>query len=456
MSQTSSEDMIDIQIEESLVRETLMSIDSSNMREDIITLIGFFLILVLTILTGIFGPPASISQRSLKYFNNKTIKEQFSYVASPLSPFNRYIDFGFEMLVKPAMMTRQLPLSFSTEITSKKNFAKRHIQTKPHKDFKLLVSRGKNTTKRFTAFTDRIINYDSIEFNIKINKTRKGFPFPGIVITTTIGVHDHTIFQIYFRLIFSVFSIIFMITLLVRLKPVQIRYWHLEQKLTVPLLALAFLYNNPFYIIQAYRPSKIWIFYNTIISGLFTSYFKFFVLVLFDSLRYKNRKTDNCFFAPKIALMLLLFFFSSSHGVTDDVLAFKGSPQYGNFFEKLFRICENILSLTYFIWAGITIGYSAYEVDITERYKFNMYLASGGTSLFLLCLVRMLIIGSRHFKFSSIHFVMTYAVENVFVLLMAYFHWPYEVLQDQNYEDGVHANGVLSMGEFFVNVDSDV
>jgi hypothetical protein len=55
MGDTGSDKMINIQIEESLVCETLMTIDSANSCEDSVILADFFCILVMIALTGIFG-----------------------------------------------------------------------------------------------------------------------------------------------------------------------------------------------------------------------------------------------------------------------------------------------------------------------------------------------------------------------------------------------------------------
>ena len=65
--ESSSDELIDIQIEDSLVRETLMSIDSANCSDDVCTIIGFALTLVFMIFLGIFGPSSTYTQQTEPY-----------------------------------------------------------------------------------------------------------------------------------------------------------------------------------------------------------------------------------------------------------------------------------------------------------------------------------------------------------------------------------------------------
>jgi hypothetical protein len=279
--------------------------------------------------------------------------------------------------------------------------------------------------------SDRVIDYDSFELRLRFH----GLPFSRVIIRMVAGVPDHAIFQIIFRIVFAVFVALFLLFLGMRLRAMPISLWHLEQKLTVPLLVLDLLFSNPFYIIHSYVPSQKLIVLTTIIHSLFTSYFRFFVLVLFDSLRYKNRKTDHCFFLPTVAFVLLFFVIGVVHGASDDVASFGGSPLEMNHAESIFDKADTALYIVYLAWVVKCVAHSAAQVDITERYKLSMYLAVCGFSLFILGVAQIVFKALNVFSLSSLHFAIVFAVQNVFVLLMAYFHWPYEMLHDQSYAD---------------------
>ena len=106
-------------------------------------------------------------------------------------------------------------------------------------------------------------------------------------------------------------------------------------------------------------------------------------------------------------------------------------------------------------WFALSVIFAGFQVDITERYKYIIYCVSGITALTLLALSDFFLGFLGFFENSALKFVEQYAIANVFVMLMAYFHWPYEVLHDQNYLGGDEAAQATMPADFFVNNDSD-
>ena len=273
-----------------------------------------------------------------------------------------------------------------------------------------------------------------------------------------------------------------------------IKLWHLEQKLTVPLIIIAILYDNPLYFVRylssktsnSSNPPSISPFppfsetSETIISSLFDSYFNFFLLVIFDSLRFKNRKIDRCFFWPKIIFFIFNFAIYTTISLRNEISQYNiyhknqisTSNSIFSFFSSSFTL-DKLLKIdplrpnvsfliffvwsAYFIWLVYIVSNASCKVDITERYKFNMYFTSSCFSLFLLFFVNIFhfLQLNSFFRYSSLCFVTEFVVKNVFVLLMAYFHWPYEVLQDQQYIDSADDNSQAMTGELFLNSDDE-
>lgn len=97
LAQSDNEDMVELRNEECLSSETLMWIDSASVCEDIFTICGFAVILVLTILTGTAGPPSINWQKSERKFTDKEV-QQFHFDAAPISSYNRFIKFDFTYL----------------------------------------------------------------------------------------------------------------------------------------------------------------------------------------------------------------------------------------------------------------------------------------------------------------------------------------------------------------------
>ena len=129
-------------------------------------------------------------------------------------------------------------------------------------------------------------------------------------------------FQIYFRTISAIFGIIVLFYITFRLSSMSFKLWHLEQKLTIPLLGLLILFNNPLYFFMVSKPNPVFIIYDSIFTNLFNSYLKFFILCLFDSLRYKNRNTNSCFFIPKCIFIIIFFGFNIVHSINHNIQSF--------------------------------------------------------------------------------------------------------------------------------------
>jgi len=431
--ESSSDDMINIQIEESLVRETLMSIDSANFTEDIFTLLGFGVILLIMISIGIFGPPIYDDNYHEFPITKEMAITTENVLFKNIVPMNRAVSLNLYMKNSTKNLPGSYPISFNYRVTCYKN------QSVIQRTQRIVTTVNATMVPKYDnslpllLFTDLVLNYDSIEVKIDMDHTAEYFN-KGIIVFTK-GSQSHSAFQVYFRILLMVLCIVYLLFFLLRLCSMPIKLWHLEQKLTVPLLFLAIFFNNPFYVVHIGNPSHVYVILDRILCAIFQNYFKFFILVLFDSLRYKNRKTDSCFFLPKIVFCVLMFIFTVIHGIYDDIVAFGETPLNGDPLESKLRWTEFGFFLFYLIWASISVIMSAFQVDLTERYKFNVYASAGGVTLLLMAVIQVLFRFFKLFGDSSVNFVMTYAIQNVFAVLMSYFHWPYEVLTDQYYGD---------------------
>lgn len=86
-------------------------------------------------------------------------------------------------------------------------------------------------------------------------------------------------------------------------------------------------------------------------------------------------------------------------------------------------------------------------IDITEKYKFSVYSNVSIICISVIMFVDFVLKPRRIFQDTSLSFAIHFTVQNLFVLLMVVFHWPYETLTDQQYHDT--GEGV-SENDFFV------
>ena len=453
---SSDDDMIDIQIEESLGRETLMAIDSANFREDLVSILGFILILVITSISGLLGPrPLDSKIQVNKFVSSSSLSgfqgpqsQEISMTITNISTYNRFFSFyiSFNRGESPAPLDQTF--SYAYKVTTIKGNQK---QTKSNyvDGVHLKSVDGVKTSPRIKIFTTKIVNFDTLQFYATVDSV-KGYNSINLIEEN--GFVQNTYFQIYFKLTFAVIEIAFLVLFVNRLQMSQFKLWHLEQKLTAPLLLLVIVYNNPFSWFTIAHPTNVTLIIDEIISCLFTVYFRFFILVLFDSLRYKNRKTDQCFFIPKIVFCIFNFLVLVIHGIYN---VLSSSPQKRADSSSAIDIFELFLLIVYLVWVTASIGIAGCKVDITERYKYIIYCVSGITALILLALSDFFLGFLGYLENSALKFVESYAIVNVYVMLMAYFHWPYEVLHDQNYMGGDDSAKATMPADFFVNNDSD-
>lgn len=426
---SSSEDMIDIQIEDSLVRESLMTIDSINFKKALCAIFGFAFLLLVLMVMGIAGPtPTLITGSESHELNGR--KKRIELNLLNLSSLSRFIEVSmvFQRNSTSVNASGIARVTYEALFVNSKEEYVHPISIMSHVG-EVIFEKGELDSKPVTVWRDNILDFENMSISLRVDRVPQNVF--SVYTQVKMGDTKHTVFQIYFRSAASLVGFVCLVMFLRSLSVSSMRLWHLEQKLTVPLLVLLILYDNPFYIFHANSPTKTHVITNTILSATFLSYFRFFILVLFASLRFKNRKTERCFFQPKLIFVMMLFIASIIHGVYDDIASFDIEIVETDELEAKIRWTEVTLYLIYITWTAIAIIHAGFNVDVTERYKFIVYLIGGCTALLMLLSVHVLFAWKGWFKDSSLSFIMSFAVENVFVLMMVYFHWPFEGVADK-------------------------
>lgn len=428
-NEENSEDMIDIRIEESLVRESLMKIDASSLKDDVPLLFLFFGIISLSFIVGCTNLQEHIKESENYPLSTNTI---IIYQKTELSSKNKFFSLFLCLNRKDTDGSAELRanISFDARCYSRKTLI--HSSTQQYDNFLFKSQDDDMTTLPFNFYQDQIIDYERIYITFRIISSEES-EFENATITVYYGDKFLNVIELTIKTTFSILEAFLLVHIILQLKSEPIRYWHLEQKLTIPLIFVSIFYNNPFEIIQIISPSYSFLIFDCIVKSIFSSYFELFILALFDSLRYKNRRIKKCFFTPKIIFILILFSVSISHRIYDTITSFDASPILEHdSVETAFRIVEIILYIFYYIWFISSVFRAALQVDVTERYKFNIYFATCFASLVFLSLAYCLNL-FEFFKNKTLEIFVPLSTINLFVILMMCFHYPYEVL-DGSYD----------------------
>jgi hypothetical protein len=450
------DELIRLQLEDEFVVDTLMVIDSANLAGGIRILAGFAAALLAMILIGVLGPAAIIQLDSPRFrvFNDGVSHslQQFPWGVGNLTTFNRFVRVAFSVRRNDVLdrMNESLRYKYEFRFREPKNEVV-DLASELFEHAQIVMKPGRNTSSAIVIYSEVIITYSS--FNVSLILQDPPWGLVGARINARFGNPRHTYFQMVFRVAFSLAVLVCWRIMLRALRRVPVRLWHLEQKMTLPLLVLAFLYNDPLYCVNAARPRHAYFIFDTIVRAVFVAYFRFFILALFDSLRFKNRKVTAWFYISKLSFIMIMFASTVVHGIYDDITLFVQQHPGKDNLEEGLRGTELALYRAYIVWAGITIVNAGVVVDVTESHKFYLYCAGGVTAVGTMAIVHLLFESFVTLRRSSLRFVVGSGVENLFVLLMAYYHWPHALLTQKDINKA-NAAGTETAGadtSFFVH-----
>ena len=423
---SSKDEFIDLQIEESLSREMLMHIDTANTKEDCSTITVYLILIFLIFFIGIKGPPPEKSILNERIFLNN--KNSVIFSLDNITEWNHFIIFSYQFLYNSFNETLIIN-NFNFEVTL--TFLKSsQIISVPKKISKILKISINNLNNFENLYFDHYPIYNEIKALVQIQTPNKNIK--GIRIKWEFGDSSYPITQIIFRLMYAFVCILSFLMFLIRLITIPYRNWHLEQKITSYLVFFCILADNPLYIQQLIWPSQFGAWLDLIFLTLYKVYFRFFIIVLFDSLRYQNRKIYSYFYVPKILFIIINFIIELIYSILNSKEIILNNFYFNQNHLLLFKYLEIFLSIIFYIWVIIVTFKSYLFIDITERYKFNIYI--------IISIISFLIIISNQFVFqqislfsnSSLSFLLSFSIQNFFVILMIAFHWPRESILDQN------------------------
>lgn len=428
MSKEASDGLIDIQIEESLVRETLMTIDSSSFVDDVFAVLWLVFTILVIALVGYFGPSFNSLLRSNIYPVSSGGILKIPYSINTITQAHRFAAVALNFERNSTSHNAIMPVHYRYEISF---FDSRGASVHPVTS--LLTKRnvtflsGSHSSNPLYIWSQPIIDFVNLSFLVQIEKVPDGVETA--YLSTVLGDPAHTMFQVYLRIGTSLVALVGLVMFLYALHRIPLKLWHLEQKMTVPLLALVALFNNPFFALNVFWPSKAFPVYSSIVTHVFELYLQFYLLVLFDSLRYKSRKTGPCFFLPKVVFFLVLFVFHIAQSISSTLSPVELLSIETDTTQMVLDRIVMALSIVYLLWAFVAIIMALRYVDVTERYKWNIYLGAAA--------IAPLAYGATYTLFDvsrATRFIMSFVMANSVVVIMTYFHWPYEMLPEPSIE----------------------
>jgi hypothetical protein len=223
------------------------------------------------------------------------------------------------------------------------------------------------------------------------------------------GTPATTFLQVVFRLVFCLFQCICALSLRARLGERSWKSARIEQKLIILLMCSALLADDPLFVIQSYFPC---VFLNTV-TGFFEMVFACFLrvhmVILFKRLVDQNRPVRLKNFASEICLFFLLF--------------------AGELFQsKVARVLIQILFIVRLIVVIVRAGNSLDQTDVFTFYTYRLIVM---VTFCALTAANVLDKFVDYVANTSAVFVIGIVTANSYALILAYFHWPYEIAWDE-------------------------
>ena len=140
----------------------------------------------------------------------------------------------------------------------------------------------------------------------------------------------------------------------------------------------------------------------------------------------------------------LFYSLVTSNELSDTYLPFPNTTKT----EETAIFVRNCIFLLYGALLFVCLIKTALMIDVTEKFKYKVYLVSSLFALIPLIVVNILD-ELEIMNETSLCFLTTFALQNFYVILMTVFHWPYEIIDDQEYYNADY--DTEKMDNFFVN-----
>lgn len=402
--------LYDVQIGDVSGQDSLMSVETGSVKDDILSILLFLLIIISTGMAGYFGPPI-----------RKSGLLDFKYHQSIyLTPKNRYLRLSILFNLEKPAQNNSLPVKFDYTIkTIKKGQALAEIKKQFQNN--CLILPGQTQTLPMEFFYDRFVRYD--EADIQISFDKNGEFVGGNILWESLDEY-HAFFNIWVRSIFIVSSIIVCTLFITRLYNSKNGY-NKEQIITALMSQVAIYGTNPLYPLLVFFPYSLFSYIEDIAFSVSTTcvLLSSTLIIVLNSIAKKNKKLNTVFIV--VGIYAFLFIFAILHEFTKENVF---SPSLAYIFNLIYGILFVLYSL-------ITISLSILTLirtDSSERHKFTVYTIVFAFTFIFLGISTLFEAKTNNSSGASLKI----ATIHCFAILLVYFHWPYETSIDQQYNEG--------------------
>lgn len=408
--------LFDLQIGDGADSDTLMSIETGSIKDDLLAIFLYLLILISTAVAGYYGP---------KLYKSGTIDIKY-HQSIYLGPRNRYLKLNLMMNVEKPTGTDQVNLQFDYAIKfNKKGQEVKEVKQHFHNYVGILPN--ETVTKPFEFFYDQFVKYDEADVLITFDKA-SSYTGGSLIWETLDG--NHAFFNIWLRAIFIVSTIIVLALFMTRL--FYAPGYNFEQILTSGMGLIAIYGTNPLYILLVFFPHQLFSYVEDLALGIspIAVIATLALILLNTALKHKKEKLFS---------LIPAFLYFVIFTVVSLFKEFGKERFFSDNFVSLISIIYNVLFGISAIAILVLAAVSFFQTDESEKRKIVVYSLVAVLTLFFFAFS--LAIENPRFN-STCGMAIKIAQIHCYAILLIYFHWPYEASIDQQYNEGFNTKDV--------------
>lgn len=244
----------------------LLWIDATSKKEMISAFI-FFILIFISIIYFCFCSREEIvtnlyQSRSIDIKPKDDNLPNFDFDLSPIDYQNRFVRFSISFFQN---FTDEFDETFSFNY-----YIKRLYFNDTHEIFNKNVTLsfhfkdGEHWTKEYLLYTDSVLDFKYLSIGIFYNANDT--LFSSFEFNFIYGNIESTIFEAYFRTIFTILHVILVVLLIQKQRSNKVKYFRIEHKYIILLNISIIISNNPFCIYRLFYPTTLyykWLLYTT-------------------------------------------------------------------------------------------------------------------------------------------------------------------------------------------------
>lgn len=285
---------------------------------------SFFLILLIFIVLGSFGPNQLTSKEQSIALRN--FEKEYIFGSSDISQINKKIIVAI-VFEKNETIAKNLSITFTCNFRSRNKKKFKNIPSKNFSNVQIFLKNGTKRTNKIILFKS-YINFDYLETRIILDYRLNNYIYDKldkIILITTIEDKFCNLSQIYFSVVFSIIIISFSITLLIKQHLNLFNSFKKEQNVIIVFIVLLLLSNNPIGLLYLKQSNTINNAFN-VFKVLFEVWFTVCMFVNFDKAKFKNKIIKHLILCTKVGIIffqlvaLIVYNFKESVSAKHSVL----------------------------------------------------------------------------------------------------------------------------------------